>query len=315
MDAIHPGYGFLLGERGVRAGVRAGRHHLRRATTPSCSSGWATRRPRARWPRPLVSRRCPERRSRSPIATKALRAAQAIGFPLHHQGRVRRRRARHAGRQQAGRSGARCSTRHRARPSRAFGNAGRLSGEVHPAREAHRGAGPRRSPRERDPSARARLLGAAAAPEGRRDRPERRAADHRSSRELCEAAGTTRARDPLRQRRHDRVPRTTSTRHEWFFIEMNPRIQVEHTVTEVITGLDLVRAQILIAQGYPLHGPEVGMPQQDRRAAQRLRHPVPHHDRGSGQQVHPRLRPDPGLPLAGRLWRSARRRHGLRAER
>jgi pyruvate carboxylase len=51
-------------------------------------------------------------------------------------------------------------------------------------------------------------------------------------------------------------------RHEWFFIEMNPRIQVEHTVTEVITGLDLVRAQILIAQGHPLHSPEVGMPRQ-----------------------------------------------------
>jgi pyruvate carboxylase len=51
-------------------------------------------------------------------------------------------------------------------------------------------------------------------------------------------------------------------KHEWFFIEMNPRIQVEHTVTEVITGLDLVRAQILIAQGHPLHGPEVNMPRQ-----------------------------------------------------
>ncbi|MFA6287174.1 MAG: pyruvate carboxylase [Opitutaceae bacterium] len=51
-------------------------------------------------------------------------------------------------------------------------------------------------------------------------------------------------------------------RHEWFFIEMNPRIQVEHTVTEVITGLDLVRAQILIAQGHRLHSSEVGMPQQ-----------------------------------------------------
>ena len=50
--------------------------------------------------------------------------------------------------------------------------------------------------------------------------------------------------------------------HEWFFIEMNPRIQVEHTVTEVITGLDLVRAQILISQGHSLHGPEVNMPQQ-----------------------------------------------------
>jgi pyruvate carboxylase len=52
-------------------------------------------------------------------------------------------------------------------------------------------------------------------------------------------------------------------RHEWFFIEMNPRIQVEHTVTEVITGLDLVRAQILIAQGHPLHSATVGMPAQD----------------------------------------------------
>jgi pyruvate carboxylase len=53
-------------------------------------------------------------------------------------------------------------------------------------------------------------------------------------------------------------------RHEWFFIEMNPRIQVEHTVTEVITGLDLVRAQILIAQGYSIHSAEVGIPAQDK---------------------------------------------------
>lgn len=51
-------------------------------------------------------------------------------------------------------------------------------------------------------------------------------------------------------------------RHEWFFIEMNPRIQVEHTVTEQITNLDLVRSQILIAAGAPLHSPEVGIPPQ-----------------------------------------------------
>ncbi len=49
---------------------------------------------------------------------------------------------------------------------------------------------------------------------------------------------------------------------DWFFIEMNPRIQVEHTVTEEITGIDLVRSQILVAQGCELHGPEVALPPQ-----------------------------------------------------
>ena len=51
--------------------------------------------------------------------------------------------------------------------------------------------------------------------------------------------------------------------NEWFFIEMNPRIQVEHTVTEVITGIDLVRAQILVAQGMHLHNQELGLPVQE----------------------------------------------------
>src|SRR5215469_8267229 len=41
--------------------------------------------------------------------------------------------------------------------------------------------------------------------------------------------------------------------NEIYFIEVNPRIQVEHTVTEMITGIDLVHSQILIAQGYELH--------------------------------------------------------------
>ena len=51
--------------------------------------------------------------------------------------------------------------------------------------------------------------------------------------------------------------------HEWFFIEMNPRIQVEHTVTEVITGIDIVRSQCLIAQGHSLFSNEVGIPPQE----------------------------------------------------
>ena len=52
-------------------------------------------------------------------------------------------------------------------------------------------------------------------------------------------------------------------RNEWYFIEMNPRIQVEHTVTEVITGIDLVRSQILVAQGHELHGAEIAIPAQE----------------------------------------------------
>lgn len=49
----------------------------------------------------------------------------------------------------------------------------------------------------------------------------------------------------------------------YYFIEMNPRIQVEHTVTEMVTGIDLVRAQILIAEGRPLSDPEIGIPDQE----------------------------------------------------
>lgn len=44
-----------------------------------------------------------------------------------------------------------------------------------------------------------------------------------------------------------------------YFIEMNPRIQVEHTVTEMITGIDIVQSQILIAEGYPLASKEIGI--------------------------------------------------------
>ncbi len=48
-----------------------------------------------------------------------------------------------------------------------------------------------------------------------------------------------------------------------YFIEMNPRIQVEHTVSEIVTGVDIVQAQILVAQGYTLDSPRIAIPSQD----------------------------------------------------
>ncbi|MBR2517526.1 pyruvate carboxylase [Geobacillus sp.] len=50
---------------------------------------------------------------------------------------------------------------------------------------------------------------------------------------------------------------------EFYFIEVNPRIQVEHTITEMTTGIDIVQSQILIADGFSLHSPEVGIPKQE----------------------------------------------------
>ncbi len=55
---------------------------------------------------------------------------------------------------------------------------------------------------------------------------------------------------------------------KFYFIEVNPRIQVEHTVTEVITGRDIVRAQLFIAQGMPLSDPEIGLGDQSKISVQ-----------------------------------------------
>ncbi|PXV65749.1 pyruvate carboxylase [Sinimarinibacterium flocculans] len=51
---------------------------------------------------------------------------------------------------------------------------------------------------------------------------------------------------------------------KFYFIEVNPRIQVEHTVTEEVTGIDIVKAQIRITEGMRIGTPQCGVPQQDQ---------------------------------------------------
>ncbi|WP_342328840.1 pyruvate carboxylase [Pedobacter sp. FW305-3-2-15-E-R2A2] len=48
-----------------------------------------------------------------------------------------------------------------------------------------------------------------------------------------------------------------------YFIEVNPRIQVEHTVTEMVTGIDLIKTQLFIADGYHLADAEIGIKSQE----------------------------------------------------
>lgn len=51
--------------------------------------------------------------------------------------------------------------------------------------------------------------------------------------------------------------------NRFYFIEVNPRVQVEHTITEMVTGIDIVQAQLLIADGVSLTSEQIGITSQE----------------------------------------------------
>ncbi|MBP1968230.1 pyruvate carboxylase [Virgibacillus natechei] len=53
------------------------------------------------------------------------------------------------------------------------------------------------------------------------------------------------------------------TDDDYYFIEVNPRVQVEHTITEMVTGVDIVQTQLKVAEGLDIHDQSIGIGKQD----------------------------------------------------
>ena len=181
-----------------------------------------------------------------------------------------------------------------------------LPGKIHRAPAARRGADPGRSSRQRRAPLGARLHDAAAAPKADRGKPlaapaprDARVAICESAVRLIKAAGYTNA---------GTVEFIVDRQGNFYFIEVNARIQVEHPVTEMVTGIDLIKAQIRVAAGEPL-------PFQARRhRGPRRGDRVPHQCRRPAQELSALARQDRAVDRAGRVRRAVRfaRPRGLR---
>ena len=152
------------------------------------------------------------------------------------------------------------------------------------------------------PPVRARLLDPAAQPEADRDRPLARRSTEAQRQYIGGLA--VRAAKAVGYINAGTVEFLLDQDNQFYFMEMNTRLQVEHPITETITGVDIVQEQIRIAAGLPLQY------KQDEISHRGFAMRIPHQRRRPEEQLPAQLRPHHALLLAGRP-RGARRRGDL----